>query len=82
MEETSTISIELLFYLLLGICQAKIGGNPPHSIIVRHKERTLQGRMANENPPSNLGIKFEISRLWSIPDHQQGIRCKAPRSDD
>jgi hypothetical protein len=34
------------------------------------------------DPPSNLGIKTEISRLWSIPDHQQGIRCKAPRSDD
>jgi four helix bundle protein len=31
---------------------------------------------------SNLGIKTEISRLCSIPDHQQGIRCKAPRSDD
>jgi hypothetical protein len=35
-----------------------------------------------QNPPSNLGIKTEISRLWSIPDHQQGIRCKAARSDD
>ncbi|MDD5450283.1 MAG: hypothetical protein PHT49_00045 [Desulfovibrionales bacterium] len=27
-------------------------------------------------------IKFKISRLWSITDHQQDIRCKAPRSDD
>ena len=35
-----------------------------------------------QNPPSNLGIESEISRLWSIPDHQQGIRCKAPRRDD
>jgi len=35
-----------------------------------------------QNPPSNSGSKTEISRLWSIPDHQQGIRCKAPRSDD
>jgi hypothetical protein len=35
-----------------------------------------------QNPPPNLGIKTEISRLWSIPDHQEGIRCKAPRSDD
>jgi len=35
-----------------------------------------------QNPPPNLGIKTEISRLLSIPDHQEGIRCKAPRSDD
>jgi hypothetical protein len=24
-----------------------------------------------QNPPSNLGIKTEISRLWSTPDHHQ-----------
>jgi len=35
-----------------------------------------------QNPPPNLGIKTEISRLWTIPDHQEGIRCKAPRSDN
>ena len=34
------------------------------------------------NPPSNLGIKTKISRLLNTPDHQQGIRCKAPRSDE
>ena len=34
------------------------------------------------NLPSNLVIRTEISSLYSIPDHQQGIRCKAPRSDD
>jgi hypothetical protein len=34
------------------------------------------------NPTPNKGIKTEISRLLSIPDHQEGIRCKAPRSDD
>ncbi len=31
------------------------------------------------NPLSNSGIKLEISMLWCIPDHQQGImkkRCK------
>jgi hypothetical protein len=22
-----------------------------------------------------------MSGLWSIPDHQEGIRCEAPRSD-
>jgi hypothetical protein len=26
-------------------------------------------------------MRTEISGLWSIPDHQQGIGCKAPRSD-
>jgi len=36
---------------------------------------------SNPNPPSNLVIRTEMSGLWSIPDHQQGIRCKAPRSD-
>jgi hypothetical protein len=36
----------------------------------------------DQNPPFNLGIRTEIGRLCSIPDHQQGIRCKAPRSDD
>ena len=33
-------------------------------------------------PPSNVVIKTEISALWRIPDHQQGMRCTAPRSDD
>jgi len=33
-------------------------------------------------PPSNLDFETEISRLWNIPDHQHGIRCKAPKSDD
>ena len=28
----------------------------------------------------NIGINIEISRLLYILDHQQGIRCKAPRS--
>jgi hypothetical protein len=36
----------------------------------------------NLNPPPNLGIITEITGSWKIPDHQQGIRCKAPRSDD
>ena len=35
-----------------------------------------------QNPPPNLGVKTEISRVWSIPDHQEGIKCKGPRSDD
>jgi len=34
------------------------------------------------NLPSNLGIQNEISILFNIPDHQQGIRCKAPSGDD
>jgi len=34
------------------------------------------------NPPSILGMNNEMSRLCSIPDPQQGIRCKAPRSDE
>jgi len=34
------------------------------------------------NPASNPAIKIKISRLWGIPEHQQDIRCKAPRSDD
>jgi hypothetical protein len=42
----------------------------------------LSRKWLSQNPPPNLGIKSEISRLWSIPDHQEGIRCKAPRSDD
>ena len=39
-------------------------------------------RVFPQNPTSNLGTKSEIIRLCSIPDRQQGIRCKAPRSDD
>ena len=42
---TSTISIEILFYLLERICQAKIGENPFHSDIVRQKERPEQGKI-------------------------------------
>jgi hypothetical protein len=33
-------------------------------------------------PRSNLGIKTEINELCIISDHQQGIRYKAPRSDN
>ncbi len=29
-------------------------------------------KLQYQNPLSNLGIKTKISRLWSIPDHQQG----------
>jgi hypothetical protein len=38
--------------------------------------RLWQGGMWNPNPPSNLDIKTKISRLGSIPDHQQGTRRK------
>jgi hypothetical protein len=34
------------------------------------------------NPPSSSGFFFEISGFGDIPDHQQPVRCKAPRSDD
>jgi hypothetical protein len=37
--------------------------------------------MLAPNETSPLAIKAEISKSCSIPDHQQGIRCKAPRSD-
>jgi hypothetical protein len=40
-----------------------------------------RGYKINPDPLSKLAIKIKISRLWSIPDHQQDIRCKAPRSD-
>lgn len=36
----------------------------------------------HQNPPPNLVTKNEIGSSWSIPDHQQCIRCKALRSDD
>jgi len=39
----------------------------------REQERQNQQWLC-QNPPSNLGIKAEIGWLWSIPDHQQGIR--------
>jgi len=26
-------------------------------------------------------MRTQVSGLWNIPDPQQGIRCKAPRSD-
>jgi hypothetical protein len=38
--------------------------------------------MIYPNPPPNFRLIIEISRLWMIPDHQQGIGCKAPKSDD
>ena len=34
------------------------------------------------NPPPNLVIRPANSGLRTIPDHQQGVRCKAPRSDN
>ena len=29
--------------------------------------------MRTQNPPPNLGIKTEISRLWIIPDHHREV---------
>jgi hypothetical protein len=34
------------------------------------------------NPLSILDVKHETGKLFGSPDHQQGVRCKAPRSDD
>jgi hypothetical protein len=34
------------------------------------------------NSPPVLEIKHESNGLCSVPDHHQGIRCKAQRSDD
>ena len=34
------------------------------------------------NPQAILDIKRETNNLCAAPDHQEGIRCKAPRSDD
>ncbi len=45
-----------------------------------NKALERNGAQIIPNSPSNLGIKTEISRLCSIPDHQQGIRCKAPQA--
>jgi hypothetical protein len=42
---TSTISIEIIFYLLERICQVKRGGNPFHSDIVRQEGRPEQGNI-------------------------------------
>jgi hypothetical protein len=34
------------------------------------------------NLPSNLRIMSFDEGFGEIPDHQQGVRCKAPRSDE
>jgi hypothetical protein len=34
------------------------------------------------NPPSNSDITFGVGRFGEMPDHQEGVRCKAPRSDN
>ena len=48
-----------------------------------HNDKVCQTKsMLTPNATSILGIKAEIKKLCSIPDHQQGIRCKASRSDD
>jgi hypothetical protein len=50
-----------------------------------HSETGGSEKSADPNipsSPSNLGNKTEIIRLCSIPDHQQGIRCEAPKSED
>ena len=44
--------------------------------------KNIQAKEDIPNPPPNFVIRINISGLWSIPDHQQGIRCKASRSDD
>ena len=46
------------------------------------KDSGCQGASLDQNPPSNMDIFFQIKWFGIIPDHQQGIRCKAPRSDD
>jgi hypothetical protein len=59
----------------------KISSKPPKAQNRGMKDKRFP-KYTYQNAPPNLGIKTEISRLWSIPDHQEGIRCKAPRSDD
>jgi predicted aldo/keto reductase-like oxidoreductase len=54
----------------------------PYAVSTPEKLKSAHRTLQCQNPPPNSGIKTEISRLWSIPDHQEGIRCKAPRSDD
>jgi hypothetical protein len=36
----------------------------------------------NKNPPSNFHLISNGSGFWSNPGHQQGVRCKVPRSAD
>jgi len=47
----------------------------------KHRAAVFGEASVSPNPPANSVIRPETSGLQNIPDHQQGIRCKAPRSD-
>jgi len=52
--------------------------NSGYGLSMEHSRRVTE----DPNAPSILGVNTKISKLCTIPDHQQGIRCKATRSDD
>ena len=60
---------------------------PVGGIFVKEKARTIPVQTVPHpagfpNPPSISAIKSKTIRLYGSPDRQEGIRCKAPRSDD
>ena len=49
----------------------------------RGRWRKMKGMATVEpNSPPNSGKSDETARLGRFPDHQEGIRCKAPRSEE
>jgi len=41
-----------------------------------------QALRSGPDPPSNLDIIYFDEGFGEIPDRQQGVRCKTPRSDE
>jgi hypothetical protein len=77
MVSSSSMTKTLLFSAMVFLYDSNRLHHPLYTIFTK-----IANRKISQNPPSNLGIKTDIRRLWNIPDHQQGIRCKAPRSND
>jgi deoxyribonuclease V len=46
-----------------------------HILVEREK------RPASPNPPPNSGSYAQLARFAGLPDHQEGVKCKAPRSE-
>jgi hypothetical protein len=49
-----------------------------------HSETHLHGQQVpgEPNPPPDLLIMGSDGGFGDVPDYQQGVGCKAPRSDD
>jgi drug/metabolite transporter (DMT)-like permease len=63
-------------------CALMLAGMLVSQIWLRPRFRSPERPECGPNPPPHLGKSDRIGWVGPFPDHQEGIRCKAPRSDE